>query len=258
MEGRPSRADAVALLREIAPQVGHVDTADVYDLDGQRHHGERLIAEALGGRGVVTTKGGVVREGDDWRHVGTPEHLRSACEESLVALQRDRIDLYYLHAIDPDVPIEESVGALARLKAEGKIAAIGVSNVDVDALDRARAEAVVEAVQNEASPFVPPCPLIRARCRSWDIPFVAYAPLGGWRAGRIAHEDPLRCVGEASGLSNHEVVLAWLRAEGLVPLAGASRVANARSSLRAAGVTLDASHVEVLRAAYWSAAVDAG
>ncbi len=251
LEGRPSRQDALHLLREVAYRFGHMDTADVYDVDGSTHHGERLIAEALGGDGVVTTKGGVVREGDDWRHVGTPEHLRAACESSLVALGRERIDLYYLHAIDPDVPVEESVGALAGLQAEGKIAAIGVSNVDVEALERARGEAVIEAVQNEASPFVTPCPLVRALCRSSNIPFVAYAPLGGWRAGRIAHEARLSHVGDATGLTNHEVTLAWLLAEGMIPLPGASRVANAWSSLRAAEFTLDAVHVETLRSAYW-------
>ncbi|MCZ7681439.1 MAG: aldo/keto reductase [Sandaracinaceae bacterium] len=154
--GPASRRERVRVI-EAALDAGAalIDTADVYAPSAEEiGHNERLVRDAARGRDVmVASKGGVVRRGDAWLHDGSPAHLYAACEASLSRL--GRIDLYYLHAVDERVPVEESVGALARLRDEGKIGAIGVSNVTRAELERALREAPIAAVQNEASPYRP-------------------------------------------------------------------------------------------------------
>src|SRR3954464_8497094 len=138
--GPPADHDAaVAVLRRAVDLgVNFIDTADSYGPAVS----EELIAEALhpypGGL-VIATKGGLTRPGPgQWERDGRPEHLREACEGSLRRLRVERIDVYQLHAVDPEVPLEESVGALVELRDEGKIAHIGLSNVNTEQLARAR------------------------------------------------------------------------------------------------------------------------
>ena len=133
----PEGAKAV-LRRAVDLGVNFIDTAYAYGPEVS----EELIAEALhpypGGL-AIATKGGLTRSGPgQWERDGRPEHLREVCEGSLRRLRVERIDLYQLHAVDPKVPLEESVGALAELRDEGKIARVGVSNVDLGQLERAR------------------------------------------------------------------------------------------------------------------------
>jgi aryl-alcohol dehydrogenase-like predicted oxidoreductase len=195
----------------------------------------------VGERAFIATKGGVRREGEAWIHDGTPEHLRSACEASLRRL--GRIDLYYLHAIDARVPIEESAGELARLRDEGKIARIGVSNVDRGALERAMTVAPIVAVQNEASPYRSETLRdgVLELCEAHGIAFVAHSPMGGWRAGSTAHSMPLREIADQIGTTPFAVVISWLlgRSPAIVPIPGASRAENARASAAAVSVSLD-------------------
>ncbi|MAT26980.1 MAG: aldo/keto reductase [Sandaracinus sp.] len=261
-EGRPARAEAVRTIHAaLEAGVRLIDVADVYGLHGgDAHHGEALVAEALAswpGEAWVATKGGVRRTArdpaaEDWVHQGDPAYLRRACEASLAALGVEAIDLYFLHAVDARVPIEESVGALAALRREGKVRRLGVSNVSAAELARARREAPIVAVQNEASPFVAPEPALLEACEAADLAFLAYAPLGGWRAGRIAHEAPLRRAADALGATPHEVALAWLlgTSPSLVAVAGATKPENARSSARAARLRLSAELRAALDAAY--------
>jgi aryl-alcohol dehydrogenase-like predicted oxidoreductase len=236
----PSRAQAIGVIEEaIDLGIELVDTADVYAPSAdQVGHNERLIAAAKIGDAIVASKGGVVRDGDRWRHDGRPAHLRAACEASLARL--GRIDLYYLHAIDERVPIEESIGELARLKDAGKIGAIGVSNADAISIERAMKVARIEAVQNEASPYVTPDPGVLSICETNAIAFVAHSPMGGWRAGRTAHLPVLRAIADELSASPFEVVLAWLLSvsEAALPIPGASRIENVRSSVRAASLRL--------------------
>jgi hypothetical protein len=162
IQGRPAPDEAEAVVRR-AVELGItlVDTADVYALDdGDAGHNERLVAGVLrrmgagfGGedgapRVVVATKGGMTRPGGRWERNGRPEHLRSACEASLRALGVDRIDLYQFHTPDPAVPFAESVGALARLRDEGKVAAVGLSNVTLPQIREAAALVPISSVQN--------------------------------------------------------------------------------------------------------------
>src|SRR4051812_13599975 len=136
------------LRRAVELDVNLIDTADSYGPDVS----ERLIAEALYPYPedlVIATKGGLTRSGpNEWHPDGRPEHLREACEGSLERLRLDRIELYQLHRVDPQVPIEESLGALLELRDEGKIAHIGLSNVSLQQLRRAREIAPIASVQN--------------------------------------------------------------------------------------------------------------
>lgn len=241
--GGPREADAVRVIRAaLDAGVQLVDTADVYAPSADAvGHNERLVARATRGRDVlIATKGGVVRRGDEWRHDGRPEHLRAACEASLARL--GRIDLYYLHAVDEAVPIEESVGALARLRDEGKIGAIGVSNVTPAQLERALREAPIAAVQNEASPYRPSglTDGTLALCEARGVAFVAHSPMGGWRARETAHLPILRELAAELGTSCFGVVIAWLlgASDRAIAIPGASRVENARASAAAAALSL--------------------
>src|SRR5262249_15208165 len=167
-----------------------LDTADAYCLDDRETgHNERLIAQALkmwrGDRAkvVVATKGGLVRPAGRWMPNGRARHLREACLASLQALDLAAIDLYQLHAIDPRVPIETSVRALAALQDEGLIRRIGLSNVTVSQIKIARQIADVASVQVSLS--VLDDENLRngvvEYCRDNDIQLIAYRPLGGNR-----------------------------------------------------------------------------
>ena len=144
----PAAARAV-LKRAVGLGVQLIDTADAYGPEVN----ERQIADALHpypADVVIATKGSGTRPSRErWDVDGRPEHLREACHASLERLRLERIDLYQLHGPDPNVPIEESVGALAELQADGKIRHIGISNVDEDQLARARSVARIVSVQNE-------------------------------------------------------------------------------------------------------------
>lgn len=247
--GRPPREVAQATLHAALDEGARwVDTADVYGLDEHdAHHAEVLLA-GLGRELLVATKGGVLRRGETWEHRGDPAYLRAACEASLRALRREAHDLYFLHAVDARVPIEESVGELARLREEGAIRAIGVSNVSAAEVERALAVAPVEVVQNEASPFVAMDPAIERLCRAHGLVLQAYAPMGGWRAGRVAHEPTLRRVADELGASPFEAIVAWAIARGWMPVCGASRPENARSSVRAEALSITPPQVAAIDA----------
>ena len=158
------------------------------------------------------------------------------------------------HSPDPAVPIEDSIGELPRLKDEGKIACLGVSNVDRAQLERACAVAAIASVQNRASPYAAEglTDGVLDYCEANDIAFIAYSPVGGSDSGRTAGEAPLCRVGDAIGATPFEVALAWLLAKSpaLIPIPGARQAQNARSSARAAAITLSAEQLESIDDAY--------
>lgn len=186
--GRPGRATAVKVVHAaLDAGMRLFDTADVYCLDdADLGHNERLLGEALrahpaGRDAVVATKGGLGRPGGDWVSRARPEHLAAACERSLAALGVEAIDLYQLHAPDDVVPIEDSVGALARLREQGKIRHVGLSNVSADELARARAIVPVTSVQNRANVLDRSAwsdGVIEA-CAAASVAFLPYCPVGG-------------------------------------------------------------------------------
>ncbi len=259
---RPSAEVAVQTIHAaLDGGIDFIDTADVYCLDeNDIGHNERLIARALAERGssqrvYVATKGGLARPGGAWTVSAHPDHLVAACEASLEALRTDCIDLYHLHAPDPEVPFADSVGALARLREAGKVAHVGLSNVSVEEIEAARAIVPITSVQNRCNPWD-----LRAwsdgvvpYCEQHDITFLAYSPVGGGRRHRrVLTAAPLLSVAERHGASPYQVALAWLSMSSpvLIPIPGASKPASATSSAGALSLRLTSSDQAFLQRAY--------
>jgi aryl-alcohol dehydrogenase-like predicted oxidoreductase len=185
--GGSEEAKAV-LKRAVELGVNFIDTADSYGPEVS----ERLIAEALHPYPeglVIATKGGLT--GPRGRRVpdGRPEHLREACEGSLRRLKVDRIDLYQLHRIDPQVPAEESLGALAELKEEGKIRYVGLSEVGVEAIKRAREIVPLASVQNRYNLTDRGSEAVLDLCEREGLGFIPWAPLAkGTLARRVGQQ----------------------------------------------------------------------
>lgn len=262
LEGRPPREQARKVIyRAVELGVDFIDTADAYCIDDDDiGHNERLIGEALDeldarDRVLVATKGGLVRPSGRWERNGDPEHIRTACEWSLEALGVERISLYQLHAPDPDVPFEESVGAFADLKEEGKVEAVGLSNVSLEQVRTAREIVEITSVQNRYNPWDRSSEEkgILEYCHEEGITFIPYSPLGGGRRVKLLPQnDGLGRVAERVGHTPEEVVLAWIlsKSPSLVPIPGASRTESIESSVRAAGLELDEETVDEVEEAF--------
>jgi aryl-alcohol dehydrogenase-like predicted oxidoreductase len=257
ISGRPVEAQSLATLAgAFASGIDLVDTADAYcEDDRETGHNERLIALAVrewdGPPIRIATKGGSVRPQGRWAVDGRPAHLRAACEASLKALGRSQLDLYQLHAPDDRVRFEDSVGELARLRAEGKVAHVGLSNVSVAQLRAAAAIVPVVSVQNRLSPHDTRAfrDGVLAECEQHGIAFLAYSPVGGRRGVEAMRKDAwLGKVAASNGATPVEVALAWLLAKSpvIVPIPGASKVHHARSSARAASLRLSDDDVATL------------
>lgn len=255
---RPRESDSIDLIRRAVDELGinFIDTADAYCIDdSETGHNERLIAEALKGerrqRVTVATKGGSVRPQGRWERDGRPEHLRSACEASLRALDVDRIDLYQLHTPDPRVPIEESIGTLADLQREGKIRYIGVSNFSVSLIERAAAETEIVSVQNQYS-------IINRReedamiayCERHNMTYIPWNPVGGrGLAPELASRDEtLADIARAHGSSPHAVALAWLlaRSSAIIPIPGTRTFEHLAQNVSASELSLAPDEIERL------------
>jgi len=237
--GEPSDPEAARSLlrRAIELGVNFIDTADAYGPDVS----ERLIAEALHPYPddlVVATKGGLLRTGlGDWERDCRPEHLREACEASLRRLRVERIDLYQLHAVDPNVPLEESVGALAELRDEGKVRFVGVCNVDFDELHSALEIVPIASVQNRYSLRDRYSDPIVDVCEKRELAFIPWFPLG---AGDAGDDDALRQVAKERGATPFQVALAWLlqRSPAMLPIPGTSSVGHLEENVAAAELRL--------------------
>jgi aryl-alcohol dehydrogenase-like predicted oxidoreductase len=258
---RPGEDDAVRTIHAaIDAGVSLLDTADVYCLDHRDiGHSERLIARALrekpGASVVVATKGGLERPNGAWTRNGRPAHLREACERSLKALGVERIDVYQLHAPDPAVPFEDSVGELARLQGEGKISHVALSNVNVREIDAARRLVPIVSVQNRWNPQhrAPETDGVLEHCTKLGTAFLPFSPFGGASGakalagvGRIADEAKKR------GMSPHRLVLAWMLAKSpvVIPIPGARREQSTLDSAKAAEVELSAADVRAVEASF--------
>jgi aryl-alcohol dehydrogenase-like predicted oxidoreductase len=259
IQGRPDERTAHAVIEAFVAGGGNfIDTAISYCFDNDDlGHNERLIRRSLDALGradvIVATKGGVTRPDGRWDVDGTPKTLRRCCEQSARDLGAP-IALYYLHAVDARVPLADSLGELVRLRDEGKIAAIGLSNVDSRQLDEALRITPIAAVQNR-------CNVLDRRdvdsglvdrCRQLAIAYVPYSPVGGHFGHRRLRENPvLARLAREHGVSPYAIALAWLLAQGphLLPIPGASRVASVVDSLAAAELRLDAEDLAAIDAA---------
>jgi len=267
------------LRRALEIGVDFFDTSDVYGAG----HNEQFLGEVLGAerrRIVLATKFGAVREGRGYRVNGRPEYVREACDASLARLGTDVIDLYYQHRVDPDTPIEETVGAMARLVEVGKVRFLGLSECSAATLRRAAAVHPISALQSEYSIFTRDVEdEILPTCRELGVGFVAYSPLGrGLLARRIdapvapeardfrafhprfnaenlgrnlALVDEIARRAAARGGSPAQLALAWLLATGpdVVPIPGTKRRRYLEENTGAAAVHLSIDDVAAIRTA---------
>ena len=274
------RESLATIDRAIELGVTFLDTADMYG----PFTNEQLVGRAIAGRRervVLATKFGIVREGATRRIDGSASYVQRACEASLRRLATDHIDLYYLHRRDPETPIEDTVGAMARLVEQGKVRFLGLSEVSVATLRKAHTTHPISALQTEYSLWSrDPEDEILPACRSLGIGFVPYSPLGrGFLAGQLKTPDDLaaddfrrnspRFQGEnfqrnldlvaavermaaAKRCTPPQLALAWLLAQGedVVPIPGTKRVKYLEENVGALDVRLSRGELAALEAAF--------
>ncbi len=245
-----------------------IDTADAYGPN------EELVGRVLASRreeAVISTKVGLVITGTDpvtYERNGRPEHIRSSCEASLRRLRSDFLDLYTLHRVDPEVPVEESVGAMAELVREGKVGALGLSEVDVETLERAATAHPIASVQSELSLWTRDAlDDVVPWCMERGMAFLPYSPLGrGYLTGlldatAVAPEDfrstlprferqameanrnivdAIERVAARHDATNAQVALAWLLAQGptVIPIPGTKTLSYLEENAKAASLEL--------------------
>jgi aryl-alcohol dehydrogenase-like predicted oxidoreductase len=271
--GACDEADARATIhRALELGVNLLDTADMYAVGGN----EELVGRAIRGRRdevVLATKFGNVRSptGEFLGICGRPDYVRTSCEASLRRLGVEVIDLYYQHRVDKDVPIEETVGAMAELVSEGKVRYLGLSEAGAATIRRACAVHPIAALQSEYSLWTrDPEANVLATCRELGVGFVAYAPLGrGFLAGRFASSTDLdtgdwraglpryggeslaanlrlaeavKAMAAAKGCTPAQLCLAWVLAQGddVVPIPGTKHVGYLEENIGALDVELTA------------------
>ena len=272
--GPADEGESIATIhRALDLGINFLDTADVYG----PHTNERLVGQAITGRRgsvVLATKFGIVRGSDPQaRGVnGRPEYVRASCEGSLKRLGVDHIDLYYQHRVDPTVPIEDTVGALAELVWQGKLRYIGLSEAAPATLRRAQAVHPITALQTEYSLWSrDPEDDVLPTCRALGIGFVAYSPLGrGFLTGRFKKFDDLSAgdfrrgsprfqgtnfeknldlvrkveeIAREKRSTPAQLALAWLlaRGEDIVPIPGTKQRARLEENAQAVGIALSKS-----------------
>ncbi len=237
------------LERAVEQGVNFIDTADSYGPDVA----ERLIAEALHPYRddlVIATKAGLTRSGpNEWEPNGRPEHIRQACEGSLKRLKLERIDLYQLHRIDRNVPVEESLGAMTELQSEGKIRHIGLSEVTVEQLEHAQGITAIVSVQNRFNLADRSAEDVLEVCERDGLGFIPWFPL---ETGSLAGAGgPLAEAAERHGSALAQLALAWLlhRSPVVLPIPGTSSVEHLEENLAAAAIELSDDEVRELEQA---------
>jgi pyridoxine 4-dehydrogenase len=232
-------AAAIRLIRRaVELGVTLIDTADSYGPEVS----ERLIAQALAPYPaglVIATKGGYTRPGPGrWEPDGRPQHLKLACEGSLRRLRLDRIDLYQLHVPDPRIPIEDSIGAIAELRAAGKIRHVGVSNFSVAQIKRALATVPIVSVQNSYNLSERSSDPVIDFCAREKIGFIPYFPLA---IGSLASPGSrLKKIAARYDATPGQIALGWLlkRSPVMLPIPGTSSIDHLEENMQAAAIRL--------------------
>src|SRR3954447_2464325 len=246
--GEPAdRAECVRVVRRAVDLgVDLIDTADSYG----PYVSEEIIREALHPypeQVVIATKAGFVRTGPNvWREVGRPEYLRQEAEMSLRRLGVDRIDLFQLHRIDPQVPAADQIGELKALQDEGKICAIGLSEVSVGEIEAARQIAEIVSVQNRYNLTDRASEDVLDYCDRDGIGFIPWFPIA---AGRLTEPGgPVDRLERETGATAAQIALAWLLARSpvMLPIPGTSSVAHLEENVAAATVQLSGEQIEQL------------
>jgi len=236
------------LLRHLVDRdVNLIDTADSYGPEVS----ENLIAEALRPYAenlVIATKGGLERPGPNrWVPNCRPDRLRRCCEASLMRLKLERIDLYQLHTVDPQVPVEDSIGALVELQEEGKIRHIGVSNVTLEHLERAQQIATVVSVQNRYNVADRASEDVLQECERQGLAFFPWAPIASGR-NLVGHGATVDEIARAHGATPRQVALAWLLQHSPVtlPIPGTSTIEHFDENVDATQLELEGDELEAL------------
>jgi pyridoxine 4-dehydrogenase len=239
------------LHRVIELGVNFIDTADAYGPGVS----ERLLYETLHPYPkdlVIATKGGFVRPAQErYESDGSARHLREACEASLRRLHLERIDLYQLHVIDPKVPIEESLGELARLQREGKIRNVGVSNIELPDLQKAQQIVKVASVQNIYNVRNRGSQAVLDHCTASGIAFLPWSPLARPENDEAESSTALQAlqnVAESRHISTAQVALAWLlgRSPMILPIPGTSSTEHLEENVAAAAIKLTPAELAIL------------
>ena len=243
-EDRQRSLDVVRRAVELG--VNFIDTADQYG----PFTSEQLIAEALHPYPddvVVATKGGLVRYGPwaDINNDATPQHLNDALDGSLRRLRLDRIDLYQLHRIDPNVPVGATFGFLRDAQEDGRVRHLGLSEVSVEEIKSAQDFFEVTSVQNRYSIGNREAEPVLDYCRENGIAFIPWFPIGG---GDVPGEDALQRVADAHGAGTRQVALAWLlqHADNILLIPGTSSVGHLEENIAAARIELTADEITTL------------
>lgn len=262
----PDEADAVKTVHAaLDAGVTLFDTADIYAPSwDQMGHNERLVAKAMkayGGRPdgvVIATKGGITRsEGEEWGRDGSAGYLRSALEASMRALDVDVIDLYQWHRPDRWLVFGEVIGTFKALQDEGKVRAVGLSNVNVEEIEIAEqvlGPGGLASVQNQFSPsFTASADTLR-HCHESGVAFLPWSPLGGTgaRAAEIGQRFLVFTeIGDAHGVSPQQVVLAWelSLSPHVIPIPGASKARSILDSVKAVDLELSTDELDACAAA---------
>jgi pyridoxine 4-dehydrogenase len=247
-------AAQAVLRRAIDLGINFIDTANVYGPGDN----ERLIRDTLQPYPadlVIGTKGGMTRSGpatpDNHRSAidNSEAHLRHAVEESLRGLGVERIDLYQLHRVDPKIPIEDTMGVLGRLQAEGKIRHIGLSAVSVDQIERAQSSVQIATVQNEYNLGTRRHQDVVDYCTTHGIGFIPFYPL---QIGELAGSERLKAIAARQGVTPGGVALAWLfkRSQVIIAIPGTSSVEHLNENAAASEIHLSTDDMDTLEALF--------
>lgn len=240
------KEEALRVLRKaIELGINFIDTADSYG----PYVSEELIAEALHPYPqdlVIATKGGLERTGPgEWPVNAHPDHLRKALEGSLHRLKLKKLDLYQLHRIDPDVPFEQMMKFLQQIKEEGLVKHIGLSEVSVEQIEKAREYIEVVSVQNKYSVDYRKWEDVLDYCQQQDIAFIPWNPIN---AGNIEATDKLAEIGRKHNASAHQLALSWLlhKAPNILLIPGTSKVKHLEENVAAASIALSEEEMKEL------------
>ena len=217
--------------------VDFIDTADSYGPETSEYLIEEILHPYTGM--TIATKGGIVRGGPrDWTADGRPEHLARACENSLRRLRVERIDLYQLHCLDDQVPLEASLSALVALQKQGKIRHIGLSNVNTDELAQAQSIATIVSVQNRYNLLDRSHEAVLDACEAGGIAFIPYVPLAN---GDLTRSPVLADVAQKHRAKPGQIALTWLlhRSPVILPIPGTHSVAHLQQNIAAQKIRLD-------------------
>ena len=258
LEGRPNEAQALDVFNTFVNGGGNfIDTANVYCVnDSDVGHNEKLVAKALSqfentNDIFVATKGGLRRPKGNWTVDASPDWLRQSCDKSLQRLNTDSIFLYQLHSPDPNIPLTDSIGELAKLKEEGKIKHIGLSNVTVEHIELALSITQIMSVQNRCNLYERTSfeNGVVKYCENNDITFIGHSPVGGHYQHKQRSENILlKRLAEKYEASTYQIMIAWLlhKSSSILPIPGASKASSIKGSIQAVNVELNKEDMQIL------------